>query len=304
MTDLLDVLTVSDMAVDVILDTETRPHFGQTEVLIRDYALEVGGSANIFASQFKKLGGRVGVVGKVGADAAGDFVLEKLARIGVDLQWVARDERLKTGMSTHINLKQDRGIMTYLGSIDAVGPEDLAAVPLSTFRHWHVASYFLLDKLRPCWPAWFERLRAAKKTISLDPNCDPEGKWASVRELLPLVDVFLPNAAEAMAISGEPSAPAAGQALSLSCPLVVVKCGKDGAVAFRRGEQLHPMIQAATLARIADTTGAGDSFDAGFLRAWLLDKPIERCLEVGVRCGSTSLSALGGIEAQYAGDVA
>src|SRR5262249_820802 len=159
-------------------------------------------------------GGRVGVVGRVGADLVGDFVLEKLARIGVDLQWVARDERLKTGMSTHINVRHDRGIMTYLGSIDAVGPGDLAAVPISSFGHWHVASYFLLDKLRLYWPEWFERLRAAEKTISLDPNWDPEEKWASVRELLPLIDVFLPNAAEAMAISGEETARAAGRALS------------------------------------------------------------------------------------------
>jgi sugar/nucleoside kinase (ribokinase family) len=304
MTDILDVFTVSDMAVDVILDTETRPHFGQTEVLIRDYALEVGGSANIFASQFRKLGGSVGLVGRVGADAAGDFLLQKLARIGVDLQWVTRDDRLKTGMSTHINLQHDRGIMTYLGSIDAVGPEELALLPLASFRHWHVASFFLLDKLRPHWPGWFERMRRAGKTVSLDPNWDPDDEWSNVRELLPLVDVFLPNAAEAMAISGEESAKAAGRALSRDCPLVVIKCGKDGAVAFRRGEQLDPTMQAATRTRVADTTGAGDSFDAGFLRAWLLRKPVERCLELGVRCGSTSLEALGGIEAQYAGDVA
>ena len=304
MVDALDILTVSDMAVDVILDTETWPHFGQAEVLIRDYALEVGGSANIFASQFRKLGGKVGVVGKVGADAAGDFVVDKLAKIGVDLRWVARDDKFKTGMSTHINLSHDRGIMTYLGSINAVGPEDLRDLPLASFRHWHIASYFLLERMRPHWPAWLERLRRAKKTISLDPNWDPDGKWTSVRELLPHVDVFLPNAAEAMAISGELSAKTAGRALSRICPLVVIKCGKDGAVAFRQGERLDSMMQAPPHSKIADTTGAGDSFDAGFLRAWLLGKSIERCLELGVRCGSNSLSALGGIEAQYSGVVA
>src|SRR5215212_1724045 len=133
MEDVLEIATVSDMAVDVILDTESRPHFGQSEILIRDYALEVGGSANIFASQFKKLGGRIGLVGKVGADVAGDFIVHKLGRIGVDLRWVARDDRLKTGMSTHINLCSDRGIMTYLGSIDAVSIDDLVALPLASF---------------------------------------------------------------------------------------------------------------------------------------------------------------------------
>jgi len=304
MANVLDIVTVSDMALDVILDTETRPHFGQTEVLIRDYALEVGGSANIFASQFTKLGGKIGIVGRVGTDAAGEFVMKKLARIGVDLRWVTRDDRVKTGMSTHINLVRDRGIMTYVGSIDAVGPDDLVDFPLATFGHWHVASYFLLDQLRPHWPAWLRKVKDAKKTISLDPNGDPEGKWEDLAELLPLVDVFLPNAAEAMAISGESDPKAAGSRLSRSCPLVVVKCGKDGAVAFRHGEPLEPTMQAATPSRIADTTGAGDSFDAGFLRGWLLGKSIERCLEIGVRCGSTSLAALGGIEAQYEGKVA
>jgi hypothetical protein len=119
-------------------------------------------------------------------------------------------------MSAHINLRRDRGIMTYLGSIDAVGGEELFALPLAAFSHWHVASYFLLDKLRPHWPAWFERLRAEKKTISLDPNWDPSGAWKGVRELLPLVDVFLPNAAEAMAIARQRSPRAAGRALSAS----------------------------------------------------------------------------------------
>jgi ribokinase len=300
----LDVLTVADMAVDVVLDTDHRPVFGQTEVLIRDYVLEVGGSANIFASQFCKLGGRVGVVGRIGVDAAGDFLLDKLRRIGIDVGRVTRDARVKTGMSAHISMRRDRGIMTYVGSIDAVEPGDLFALPLASFGHWHVASYFLLEKLRPHWPAWFELLRRANKTISLDPNWDPSARWNDLREVLPLVDVFLPNEAEAMAIAGEHTPTAAGRTLSRACPLVVVKRGKNGAAAFLDGEPLDIDVRMAPRGDIADATGAGDSFDAGFIRCWLLGKPVEKCLEVGILCGSTSLTALGGIEAQYEGDVA
>src|SRR5579859_3102418 len=302
MHDVLDLLAVSDMAVDVVLDADGAPRFDQTETLIRDYALEVGGSANILASQFCKLGGRAGVVGRVGEDPAGDFLLDKLGRLGVDLRWVRREAGLKTGMSTHINVRRDRGIMTYVGSIDAVGREDLFALPLEAFAHWHVASYFLLQRLRPSWRGWFETLRAEKKSISLDPNGDPSAAWSGVRELLPLVDVFLPNEAEAKAIAGESTVSAAGRALSREGRLVVVKCGKDGAIAFRDGERFGDAVRAEPRDYIGDAIGAGDSFDAGFLRAWLLKWPIDRCLELGVRCGSTSLAALGGIEAQYRGD--
>jgi ribokinase len=300
----LDVLAVADMAVDVVLDTDRRPAFGQAEVLIRDYVLEVGGSANIFASQFCKLGGRAGVMGKIGADVAGDFLLEKLRRIGVDVDRVTRDARVKTGMSAHISMPRDRGIMTYVGSIDALERDDLFALPLASFAHWHVASYFLLEKLRPHWPAWFDLLRREKKTISLDPNWDPSARWSGLRELLSHVDVFLPNESEAMATAGEHTLTAAGRTLSRTCPLVVVKRGRNGATAFHDGEPLDLDVRAASPAEVADATGAGDSFDAGFLRFWLLGKPIEKCLELGVRCGSMSLAALGGIEAQYEANVA
>jgi sugar/nucleoside kinase (ribokinase family) len=55
-------------------------------------------------------------------------------------------------------------------------------------------------------------------------------------------------------------------------------------------------------ASIVDTTGAGDNFDAGFLRSWLKGAPLARCMELGMRCGSSSLRRMGGIEGQLAGE--
>jgi sugar/nucleoside kinase (ribokinase family) len=53
---------------------------------------------------------------------------------------------------------------------------------------------------------------------------------------------------------------------------------------------------------IADTTGAGDNFDAGFLHAWLKGAPLARCIEFGMRCARSRLRCMGGIEGQLAGE--
>jgi len=295
----LEVLCVADMCVDLILTGNVRPRFGQVEQLIDDYAVELGGSANLFASQFARLGGAVGVVGRAGDDAFGQFVLEKLQGLGVDTRHVAKSAGLKTGIGLALAEPDDRAILTYLGSIDSVQPSDLTDEMLSSCGHWHLASYFLLNLLRGHWKAWLQKCREAGLSTSLDTNWDPDEGWQDVLDLLPLIDVFLPNEAEALAISGEADLQRAGQKLSGHCPLVVVKCGADGAIAFRDGDAVECAVPDDTKpAAIIDNTGAGDNFDAGFLRAWLLGRPIEECMELGCRCGASSLSAAGGIAGQ------
>lgn len=300
MTGPLDVLSLSDTCVDLIVTGNVRPRFGQAEQILDDYAVDVGGSAPIFASQFVKLGGRAGLVGALGDDAFGRLAYERLRSIGVDLSRVALRPGLKTALGLGLSEPDDRAMLTYVGSIDAVGPELLTPDLLRSCRHWHAASYFLLSKLRPAWPDWLRRAREAGLSTSLDTNWDPAEAWDGVHELLPHVQVFLPNQAEAIAISGKKDVRQAGAALAAEGPLVVVKCGKDGAVAFQgsRAWEVPDPADVNTPLRVVDTTGAGDSFDAGFLRAWLLRRPIEDCLRWGMRCGRASLAAAGGIEAQ------
>ena len=85
-----DVLGVADMCVDIVLSGNVRPQFHQVEQIIGDCSVELGGSANIFASQMAKLGSRAGVLGWVGQDLFGDFVLGELKRCGVDVSHVGR----------------------------------------------------------------------------------------------------------------------------------------------------------------------------------------------------------------------
>ncbi len=295
-----DVGTVSDMCVDLMVRGNVRPAFHQVEQIVNDYSLELGGSANIFAAQLAKLGARAGVLGYVGKDMFGEFALQELDQIGVDTTRVKKLASLKTGIGIHLSETNDRAILTYPGSIDATQAEDLDEKIFCSCRHWHLASYFLLRNLRSSWPHWIQKCRKAGLTTSLDTNWDPDNQWDGVTELLPYIDVFLPNEAEALCLTRETDVLRAAELLAAYGPLVVVKCGENGAIALK-GNQTWQIkgseCQDSALA-IVDTTGAGDNFDAGFLRAWLLGYDIDVSLRLGHRCALSSLGSPGGIRGQ------
>ena len=297
-----DVGCVADLCVDLMLAGDVTPRFHQIEQLVEDYAVELGGSGTIFASQFAKLGGRIALIGAVGEDAFGAFLWEQLSRIGIDMRRVRREPAEKTGLGVHlVKPDGDRATLTYLGTITSPRPADLTDDLLSVCRHWHVASPFLLHRLRGAWKAWLERCRAAGLSASLDTNWDPEECWEGVQELLPLLDVFLPNEAEAQAIAGESDVVRAGERLSRIGPLVVIKRGSEGALAFHsdgRRWQIAALEAADSPLAIVDSVGAGDTFDAGFLRAWLLGRDVAACLRIATRCARASLTAAGGTRGQ------
>jgi ribokinase len=295
-----DVFCAADLCIDLILTGNVVPQFHQVEQLIGDYHLDMGGSAPIFACQFAKLGGRAGVIGKIGTDLLGQIIVQRLTEADVDVTHIRHVPTLKTGIGVALNEVNDRAILTYLGSINALEPEDFADSLKGITRHWHLASYFLLTRLRGFWPEWLKGLRRQGVTTSLDTNWDPDNQWTGVPELLRHIDVFLPNEAEAMAIAKKPDVHSAGRALAELCPLVVIKTGGDGAVAFASDRVCAAGIPDSVREnlQIADAVGAGDSFDAGFLRAWQRGQSIEESLLLGIRCGCANLRAAGGVQSQ------
>jgi ribokinase len=302
---LCEVATVADMCVDLILRGNVRPQFGQREQIVDGYCLELGGSANIFACQMAKLGARTAVIGYVGSDFLGDFILRRLTESGVDVSLIKRDNSVPTGLGVTLAEANDRAILTFLGSIDLGRPTDLPGSPRNICRHWHVASPFLLRGLRGAWKEFLERAKADGLTVSLDTNWDPEEKWDGISDLLPLVDVFLPNDAEATALTGITDSAEAARQLAKSGPLVVVKRGPRGAIALSNGGTWE--IDASQAVPFdgtpIDTVGAGDNFDAGFIRAWLLRLDVNECLRLGHLCAFASLSAAGGIQGQWTGPI-
>ena len=293
-----DVITFGDMCVDLVVSgSDVVPRFGQVEQLVDDYLLEMGGSCCIFACQAAKLGLRVGILGRVGDDQFGRFVLHRLGECGVDTAHIAVDPALKTGLGIALCQQGDRAILTYMGSICALGLEDVTDSFLASARHLHHGSFFLHTGLRPHIPHILRRARDLGLTISLDTNWDPDERWDStLPELSPLLDVFLPNEQEALRISGTSALlDAARHFRQQGVPTVAIKRGAQGANVYAGPRSLTCTV---TPVQDGDSIGAGDSFDAGFLAAWLRQLPLDRCLEIACACGHAVASCTGGLLGQ------
>jgi sugar/nucleoside kinase (ribokinase family) len=238
----------------------------------------------------------VAFIGKLGDDEFGQFVLRELDARGVHTSGVISDPGIKTGLSVALSRGNDRAILTYPGSIPALRYSEINQTLLARARHLHLGSYFLLDALRPDVSTLFDVAHSLGLRVSLDTNYDPTEKWNSgVAAALSRTDVFLPNETELCAIARQPSGEAALDTLASRVPTIAVKLGAQGAVG-RQGDQIARA--GAIPVTVVDTTGAGDSFDAGFVYGYLAGWELARALRFACVCGSLSTLAAGGTAAQ------
>jgi sugar/nucleoside kinase (ribokinase family) len=299
----IDLLVVGEVNPDVVVaDGDPRPAFGQAERMVDAIRLTIGSSSVITACGAARLGLRVAMVGVVGDDPLGSFMIEAMRSRGIDVDAVVVDSYHPTGASVILSDGRDRAILTAQGTIGAVTAADVPSALLVRARHLHVGSWFLQDGLRPDAAGLFAAARANGLSTSLDPNWDPAGAWdGGLRAVLPLVDVFFPNDTEVRHLTGLDDVSEAAVALASSAgvqnsPLVVVKCGAAGALAANR-DGVIARVDAYPVDAL-DTTGAGDAFDAAFLAVRLDGQSVEAALRAGAFAGAASTTMLGGVDGQ------
>jgi sugar/nucleoside kinase (ribokinase family) len=280
-----DLLVLGDCNPDLLVaGGDLVPEFGQQEKLVEQARLVVGGSASIFACGAARLGLSVALVAAVADDTFGRFMLDAMAEGGVDASGCPVIAGVDTGLTLALVRDGDRAMLTAPGAIPALTAAMVPGELLASARHVHVASYQLLDGLRPGLPALVEAVHGNGATVSVNPQGEVGGAGGDdLRELAPALDLLLLNDQEDVAL-GE-----------LGCPLVVVKRGAAGATARTPSGEVSA---AAVRVDVVDTTGAGDSFDAGFLAAWLAGQSLEQALALGNACGALSTRGLGGTAAQ------
>lgn len=295
------VLVAGDCNVDLVLRGDVHPRFGQVEQLLDEGVLVLGSSAGIAACGLARLGVATDLVGVVGDDAFGQFARDELAGAGVGVAAVRTHPALATGLSVILSARHDRAILTAIGALGDLTADDVLTAA-DGHDHVHVAAFYLLPRLMPELGAVFAELHRRGVTTSIDTNWDPTGTWAHAAEVLPHADVFLPNAQELRGIAGALGITGAddralGRAVAALGPDVVVKDGERGGwSASPDGTFAEVGVRAVD---VVDTTGAGDSFDAGYLAARLsgVGDPRER-LRWAVAAGSLSTRGPGGTGSQ------
>jgi sugar/nucleoside kinase (ribokinase family) len=291
-----DVTIAGELNLDLILYglPDQLPH--ERELLADRMALTLGSSSAIVAHNLAVLGSSVGFQSRIGDDELGQIALDRLRRAGVDVSHVRIvPGASKTGLTVILPRTGWRNILTYAGAIAEFCWDDLDLDYLADSRHFHLSSYYLQSALRPHIGELFRLLKKSGLTISLDTNDDPADTWqGGLLDVLRHVDVLLPNEREAMKIAGTDDLEVAIEKLAKLVPLLVVKQGRQGALAQRGSERF---VSPALKVDAVDPVGAGDSFDAGFLHQYVRGADLPTCLASGNLAGALSTTRPGGTEA-------
>jgi sugar/nucleoside kinase (ribokinase family) len=286
----LSLHVIGNLQLDVLASpVDTMPPPGGDRVIDR-IAVRTAGAAGNVSLALAALEVPHRLFGAVGDDDAGRWVATELARLGL-----AADLLVVPGEATGISIAleapgRERAFLTAHGALSGYGvqhlPPDATVADLVL-----LTGYFSLPGLRrEGTRQLLERARAAGATTFFDTGWDPD-EWRGdgareVLDLLPLVDVFLPNEPEALALTGASTVADALPLLRKDCAgWVVVKRGPNGLLAAGPDGELLDLDAPAVEA--IDTTGAGDSLAAGVLADLSAGHDMATALRTGVRVAST-----------------
>ncbi|HIC90308.1 MAG TPA: sugar kinase [Anaerolineae bacterium] len=294
-----DILCLGIMVADVVARPVTRfPERGRLE-LVDEMSLHTGGCAVNSGITLARLGFSVGVIGKVGSDGFGDFIVAELEREGVDTIGVRRDQVVHTSATmVMVDPDGERRFIHYLGANATLREGDVDFDLIARAKILHVAGSLVLPGIDGEPTARI--LRRAKElgvTTALDTVWDATGRWmALVGPSLPHVDYFLPSLAEAQQLTGKQEPVDVAEALLAHGVRVVgLKMGEAGCYVRTADTELR---LPAYRVQAVDATGAGDAWAAGFLagvlQGWDLARTARFANAVGALC-VTAMGATGGV---------
>jgi len=282
-----DVIVLGDYYLDLIFTGLPQfPELGK-EIVGTGFDMLPGGAYNASVAMHR-LGLKVGWAADFGDDEFSRFVLERAQAEGLSDDLFIRHRRPLRRITVAASYPSDRAFITYCDP-EPAAPAALKALATASARVVYVAGVYY-GKL---FDAGNALVRAKRMKLVMDGNSGDEVTLANpaVRKTISSVDIFLPNAAEARRMTGQVDLDEAIRALAALGPLVVIKDGARGSRALADGQLSSA---AAIPVTPVDTTGAGDCFNAGFLKAWLDGRPLADCLRWGNIVGGLSITARGG----------
>lgn len=286
-----DVLVYGPLFCDLIFTgLPGMPELG-TEIFSEEFTITIGGTA-IVAAGLHRLGAKVGFIADLGNDMLSRVAGQMLDEMGIDRTLIREHPHPLPQITVALSFPQDRAFVTRFEKPKT--PVDLPALLRNhSAKHLHISS-FLAALENPDAP---RIAHEAGLTVSFDPGWDEIAlRDPRLKAIIAELDVFLPSESELCYIMDEDNIE---QALAKAAALmpngqVILKQGKRGATAYRHN--YREQVPALPVTPI-DTTGAGDSFDAGFLFQYAQGADLTRCLQYGAVCGALSTTKIGGATA-------
>lgn len=288
------VLCIGDVMLDVITKIAVMPdkiNYGSdTPSKISTHG---GGAAGNVASWLTRTDARATIVGHVGDDAAGSALMSEFDALGVHHENLMVDKGSSGVVVVLVDPSGERTMFPDNGANSGLKIGDLPE--LDGYNAVYLSGYSPLDPLsRPGVLAMVAKIKAAGLPIFFDPASVGgmmEVSLDEVKSWIRLMDVILLNEEEAIYLTGETDPEKALEALLLDCETVVIKRGSQGAIGKTRGSILVSVP--ATSTEVVDTTGAGDSFAAGFIAHYATTKNMQHGLEAGAAVAARCVAIVG-----------
>lgn len=263
---------------------ERLPALGE-EIKTDRFASTIGGGAVITAVKAARLGMRTTLV-----SALSDPAMARLKKERVTITNLRKPHE-PHAITAALSTATDRAFVTFNGVNVHIESRIAKAIAAATASHVHFC-FFPHDC--STWTRLVASLRKLGTTTSWDFGWnEPLTNDRGLADLVDALDFVFVNEHEAKLYTGEDTLTAAIPAWRERQAITIVKLGEAGAVWLAPDRDIH--VEAPVVTKVVDTTGAGDSFNAGFLVAWMKGKTPEQCLAAGNKAGAASTRVAGGL---------
>ncbi|KGA19301.1 hypothetical protein GM50_6120 [freshwater metagenome] len=285
------VLCIGDVMLDVVVALQAPINYGQdTPSKITTHG---GGAAGNVASWIAHAGTAASIVARIGNDSAGAAITSEFDELGVDYSSLRKTSDATGVVVVVVDKKGERTMFPETGANSGLVVTDMP--DLAGFDAAYVSGYALLN---PRSRAGVLDMIAVIKSAGLPIFYDTvtvgamkEVDRALIQSWLPLMDYVLPNEEEALYVADASDIDSALTKLLELCPAVIIKRGPSGAIAQNRGGTRIDIDAIKTV--VADTTGAGDSFAAGFIATKISGGDLSASLKAGVTLAAKCVANIG-----------
>jgi len=263
------------------------------------YQLELGGSALNFAKLATQLDLQTTFIGKVGDDIMGKALLKLLKKNAINPAVIV-DNTVQTNLAIHYIHKDGSSIMTSSGNANqSLTNQDIQGKlkQINTADFLYLGGCFKLKKLLPYLSTLAQTAKQKGIKVVLDHgrvnNNVTIEDISMIVQLIPYVDIYLPSIDEFLEVWDVTTVEKGVEKIQKHAqPIIVIKQGDLGAIGYRNNQSIK--VPAYSI-KAVNTVGAGDSFNAGFIRAMSEGKNFEQCLSFACATAAVKISSTGNV---------